>query len=222
MKQPAAFFKVEKDVLLAQLSNKEDQTKVLKEGPWSLEGDAIILQKWEHGMTGEDFINTKINIWVHIHGLPFELRRPEFAERFAAYAGRVQTITKKDTKKPISYEGEYMRFHIALDTGKPILPGMFLKRTGRKPVWVSLKYERLPHVCYHCGRLNHDTKVCKVKNKHLDSNYGGWLKAEDNTKRVLRWTDVVPEEHLVVEMSPETAKRNPPTEPVVESTPQLM
>lgn len=41
-------------------------------------------------MAGEDFVNTKINIWLHIHGLPYELRKIEFVKTFASYAGRVK------------------------------------------------------------------------------------------------------------------------------------
>lgn len=93
-------------------------------GPWTMEGEAIMFQKWELGMTCEDFVNTK-----------------EFAKGFATYAGDVTKTTSNNREG--SYEGEYMKFRIELDTHKPILPGLFFQRIGRKRTWVSMKYERL-------------------------------------------------------------------------------
>lgn len=72
--EPAVFYKVERSVLLVKISSKEDQEKILEGGPWSVEGIAILVQKWEPGMTTEDLDNTCINIWVQLYGLPFELR----------------------------------------------------------------------------------------------------------------------------------------------------
>lgn len=57
-----------------KLENNEDQDKVMDGGPCIVEGEAVLLQRWEVGMTDEDFINTKINIWIRIHGLPYELK----------------------------------------------------------------------------------------------------------------------------------------------------
>lgn len=55
-----------------------------------MEGNKIILQKWKEGMIADDFANTNINVWVHIHRLPFELRRNKFAKTFVAPAGKIK------------------------------------------------------------------------------------------------------------------------------------
>lgn len=79
---------------------------------------------------------------------------------------------------------------------------MFLKMIGKNPTWVFLTYERLPHVCYHSGRLNHKSKACKEKNQLSERSFGGWLKAEDQSKWVQSWTEEIAEENLlVVELS---------------------
>lgn len=109
----------------------------------------------------------------HIHGLPYELRRSDFINGFANYAGEVRKFPSN--KRDVMYKGEYMKNRISLDTNKPILPGLFLWRIGRKPIWVSMKYERLPNVCYKCGKLNHETRVCKENNLNTEQMFGRWL-----------------------------------------------
>ena len=37
---------------------------------------------------------------------------------------------------------------------------MFLK--NEKQTWISFRYERLPNLCYWCGRLTHDDKDCQM------------------------------------------------------------
>lgn len=154
------------------------------------------MQKWEVGMTGDDFVSTKINIWVHIHGLPYELRRPEFAVGFANYACEV--IKPTSNKRDVSYEGEFMKFRIALNTNEPILHSLFLRRISRRPTWIYMKYECLPNVCYNCGRLNHETNRCKQQSLGLERRFGKWLKADDPTKFSPEWSDEISENNYLV------------------------
>lgn len=76
-----------------------------------------------------------------------------------------------------------------MDVGKPIMSGLFLKRDGLKPAWVSFKYEKLPIVCYKCGRLAHDTKSCKIIINKKEQSYGSRLRAEDPSQNIPIWTD---------------------------------
>lgn len=71
LQHPADYYKVDKNVMLVKLGNKLDQDKVLEKGPWSMEEDVFLVQRWKPGITGDDFVNSKINIWVHVHGLPY-------------------------------------------------------------------------------------------------------------------------------------------------------
>ncbi|CAK9155320.1 unnamed protein product [Ilex paraguariensis] len=60
---------------------------------------------------------------------------------------------------------------------------MNLNGLGGSNVTVFFKYERLPHICYHCGRFDHRERECQLR---LDSSnlvrdasmkYGAWLRA---------------------------------------------
>lgn len=63
-----------------------------------------------------------------------------------------------------------------------------------------MKYERLPFVCYHCGRLDHEMRTCKEmrQGKQKGNMYGGWLKAEDQSIYKPLWKDEAVERiHIV-------------------------
>ena len=48
--------------------------------------------------------------------------------------------------------------------------------------WISFKYERLPNICYWCGRVTHDDKDCplwlrsKCSLKLEDQQFGPWIR----------------------------------------------
>lgn len=54
---------------------------------------------------------------------------------------------------------------------------------GGKEEWVRFKYERLPNICYLCGRHTHSDKECPLwigsrgKLKDGDQQFGSWIRA---------------------------------------------
>ena len=46
-------------------------------------------------------------------------------------------------------------------------------------LWVTFKYERLPTVCYICGRLGHDDMHCVARKARqvTEYQYGDWIRA---------------------------------------------
>lgn len=183
------FYKVDWNLLLVNFKSEDDQLKVLNGGPWSFNGNAIVLQKWEKGMMEEDFENTKINIWVQVRRLPFEFRNYTYGSMLAAKAGDLVEMKAENFARRNALTGQFVRVRIQLDTTKPVCPGVFLKRDGRKPVWISFKYEKLPSICFNCGLLNHDSRGCPNVKTSINSFYGNWLRAETMVENIPIWKD---------------------------------
>jgi hypothetical protein len=54
----------------------------------------------------------------------------------------------------------FLRFRVALDTSKPLIPGFHLPRPGKEPLWISFRYERLGDYCTLCGVIGHKKNQC--------------------------------------------------------------
>ena len=82
-----------------------------------------------------------------------------------------------------------MRVKVEFSLANPIRRGAFLAGSEGTKHWVTLKYERLPLFCHHCGILGHDLRHCAVyfkatKNEgEIRCQYGDWLKATGGRNR---------------------------------------
>nr|POE50972.1 hypothetical protein CFP56_31126 [Quercus suber] len=53
-----------------------------------------------------------------------------------------------------------MRVRVELEIDKPLRRGAYIASSEGERLWLTFKYERLPSVCFVCGRLGHDKKHC--------------------------------------------------------------
>lgn len=54
-----------------------------------------------------------------------------------------------------------MRLQVEVDITKPHFVGFSQKMKGFYELWVQIKFERLPSICYGCGIINHEKKMCQ-------------------------------------------------------------
>jgi hypothetical protein len=80
----------------------------------------------------------------------------------------------------------FIRLRIEVDITKPLIPGVFLPRPELNDLWIGLKYEKLPEVCFRCGLIGHDSRFCGANHRKLSNQfgekfiaYGPWLRSEN-------------------------------------------
>ena len=73
-----------------------------------------------------------------------------------------------------------MRVRVDLEIDKPLRRGAYIANSDGERLWLMFKYERLPTICFICGKLRHDNnKHCPTSNDWQSAchQYGDWLSA---------------------------------------------
>ena len=127
---------------------------------------------------GEMELN-KMTFWVQVHHLPVIFRTRRIAEQLYEAIGTTNVVTDE-----AETEGEkFMRVRVTIDISQPLCRGRVISLDSGKELWVSFKYERLPNLCYRCGRLTHDDRDCDLWVESEGSlfteaqQFGPWVKA---------------------------------------------
>jgi len=74
-----------------------------------------------------------------------------------------------------------LHVRVAVNLYQPLEQGWTLLVFGNS-CWVSFKYEKLPFLCFRCGRIIHSPKGYSDQNSKKISHeegWGLWLRAED-------------------------------------------
>ena len=79
---------------------------------------------------------------------------------------------------------------IDIDIAQPLLPGVFLPRPNLNDLWISLKYEKLPEICYNCGIIGHEEKDFRRNTYFLPNPFGSNFKASGSWLRLE--SDLIP------------------------------
>ncbi|KAI9091655.1 hypothetical protein K1719_028098 [Acacia pycnantha] len=92
------------------------------------------------------------------------LDAPANVQKGRALVGRLETDKNLNKGVVISM----IKKGWGLDKGMEIHEIFWVPRSHRDPFWVSVKYERLQHFCYDCGRIGHDSRSCKFQLEEAD------------------------------------------------------
>ncbi|KAI8016696.1 hypothetical protein LOK49_LG05G01921 [Camellia lanceoleosa] len=165
------------NVYLFRFENAEDRQKVLRETPWSIMGNLLVLQALVTGSSISEIEFSRCPFWVQVHGLPIDRMTRRNSQIIASSIGNLIGVEAPHNGLLLYYS--FLRIRVNIDVIKPLPRGFHLRR--KDPVTskvskklVDYKYERLSKFCYDCGRIGHDNQSCKfVTHKaRRQSGYG--------------------------------------------------
>ena len=166
--------------ILFVFPEKADVDRVLEGEPWSFDRHLVVLQRIERDdvLRSMDFSVTRF--WVQVHDMPIGSSSLDLAKEFGSVVGKVEN---RMTDEGDQYGVNFIRLRVAVDIRNPICRGRMFSTARGKEGWVNFRYERLPNICYWCGRLTHGDRECPlwIKSrgtlKDEDQQFGAWLRA---------------------------------------------
>ena len=138
-------------IILFIFDNEEEVEKIMEGEPWSFNKHLVMIKRYDYSIPIKDFVFDHVSLWVQIHDIPTQYLSREIAEKLCEATG----VVNKESSLSEVDRGSVMRIRVKVDVTLPLCRGKIFKLGNGTKGWVSFKYERLPNVCYWCGRLNH-------------------------------------------------------------------
>ncbi|KAL0308092.1 UNVERIFIED_CONTAM: hypothetical protein Scaly_2961100 [Sesamum calycinum] len=140
---------------------------VIEGGPWLFQGQPIVLQPWEQGMSLRQQKHTQIPVWIRLRHLPMEYWTDEGLSTVASGVGTplyTDGITKDCSRL------DFARVCVMLDFNSPLPKHLVVispvLRNGKEdPRRIDVEYEWLPQRCKNCCSLGHVSATCPANMK---------------------------------------------------------
>ena len=180
--RPKNGFKVRRvgdHIILFIFDNEEEVEKILEGEPWSFDKHLVLIKRYDYSIPIQDVVFEQVSLWVQVHDIPTKYLSREVAEKLCESVG----VVNKEVSLVEVDRGNIMRVRVKVDVTLPLCRGRVFKLGNGSKGWVSFKYERLPNICYWCGRLNHVDRDCDrwIQSSGTltkdDQEFGPWMRA---------------------------------------------
>ncbi|KAF4402710.1 hypothetical protein G4B88_012495 [Cannabis sativa] len=169
--------------LVFSFKSTQDLTRILAKNPWFLNNGILIMEKFEGIPCDWNKVLTRFPLSGRILNLPIRSITKGNMDRLAGFAGKLISVQNADIPK-IASKG-YFTFKVWHDITTPLCPGFQFPYEDRK-IYLPYRYDRLPFMCFKCGFVGHDTRVCAEPIQFFDDgsgklqpSYGSWLKVNE-------------------------------------------
>ncbi|KAI9128990.1 hypothetical protein K1719_000473 [Acacia pycnantha] len=109
----------------------------------------------------EDFDFSRCPIWIQIHNVPMEAMCLENAIRIGGYVGEV--MLAENPHHNGRFVRNFMRVRVVLDLRKTLASGFWMDKPNGDKFWTDIRFEKLQNFCYSCGKIGHDSRVCRFE-----------------------------------------------------------
>lgn len=76
------------------------------------------------------------------------------SEETGKYIGcKIGNYIETDKRAWQSDQAKFMRIRVELQINKPLRRGGYITSLDGERIWITFKYERLPTICFICGRI---------------------------------------------------------------------
>ncbi|CAM8885479.1 unnamed protein product [Rhodiola kirilowii] len=187
LKGKVVFVQIARGQVIAKFQNKEDMEKVYDGGPWQFDDVVLHMNRCETDCALGEYMFNRLGIWAQFHNAPIGASIESVIRKMA---NKVGEFCKADKVENADRKCNFLRCRVWIDPTKPIVTGLYIERRNKDPLWVTVRYEKLPMFCLHCGRCVHGPEGCAGRSKSKSSAYKEWLRRGGDGKGIIATDEV--------------------------------
>ncbi|KAL6269664.1 hypothetical protein ACE6H2_026575 [Prunus campanulata] len=149
--------------------------------PWTFNHYLLVMTEADDVIDPSRIPLHKQEFWIQVRGLPLVFMTAAMGKEIGTALGNF--VVTDQSKRNDCY-GSYLRIRVGIDISKPLRRCMPVRLPGGQTTtqWVDLRYEKLPHTCYLCGKFDHIEKECAKFNgdnkDDMAKPYGKWFQED--------------------------------------------
>ncbi|KAK9665929.1 hypothetical protein RND81_14G146600 [Saponaria officinalis] len=144
----------------------KDMSDVLKEGPWKLGTNSIILKQWSPMFSTEMELITVVPVWVLFPGLDPYLWSETVLRKLSSKVGKPLFVDKTTTNKA---RLSFARVMVEVDVSAPLVDHILVHNPFTGHDYQKVAYEWVPYFCSGCKKLGHQVSHCKWRKKENEA-----------------------------------------------------
>jgi hypothetical protein len=168
------FSPLKDNFFIITFSSEGDFQFVKRGGPWIHQGVACLIAPFINNIRPSATILDSVQVWVRIYDIPWNKQTDATGRKLGSQLGKVEWLDVDTAKNEFN---DFLRVRIALPLNRRLKTKITTTMKGKPGEQVHLiRYERVPHFCFHCGFIGHDKKMCEKRNRGTpSSNYDAML-----------------------------------------------
>jgi hypothetical protein len=173
------FKDLQDNLWLFEFTEEEDKYRVLAGRPWSFDRHILVLNEFDGQCPPSQMAFLHSPMWIQVHDMPLLCMTKSIGAKIGASLGVLEDV---DVAGDGVGWGRCLRLRVSIDLSKPLERGRALV-FGGKTEWVSFQYEKLPLLCFSCGRVVHQNQGCpeamstRLGPAEKEKQWGVWLRA---------------------------------------------
>ncbi|XP_042942757.1 uncharacterized protein LOC122276936 [Carya illinoinensis] len=176
--KPLEFQEIDRNCYVITFASRRDKLRVMSGCPWLFDNHLFVLKDFD-GETQPSMIDfDHACLWIQMLNLPLSYMNKTIGEVIGRSMGEVVEV---DVLEDGSGWGRCLRVKVECDLKKPLAQGRTIVVEGKK-FWVPFQYEKLPRMCFKCGRIVHEKDGCK-ETAESSGQYGVWLRAIPQSRK---------------------------------------
>ncbi|CAL1363030.1 unnamed protein product [Linum trigynum] len=173
------------------LPNEEAKNWALKRSPWIIKDKILCLRPWTSSIPRPIFEELAVAPFrVQIWGVKEDCCTKLFGRKMVSAA--IGQVLESDVFACKETGERFIKVRTLIDFSKPLRSQLYASNDDIGGFWVNLRYEYLPSLCYHCGRVGHSRRECSFDPPHGRERFGPHMSTKKVGRKVFEEEDEGP------------------------------